>query len=529
VSNKKSQKKMPLSVQGICVFLVVLFFGPLYLSAQEAEPDTEQSAPDSKVFVIQNIDFEITGQTRPFALLYNGEIKKGEILYGSANLDKYIKDKTQLLINQRSLEEARIEYSLGDPDESGNIPVNLLIITRDTWNIIAIPRPQYDPNMGSLGWDITIKARDYNFLGSMNPLRVDFGYSHDNHDSNNVKNSFKAEIDSNTPFSLFGLNWNLNFDHFFDYTFDYPFYYKNITGLAMELPIRLTTITFNTEHSINVFEKNDERYWPVSGKYFDGVYNAVDFSASWKIPTGLQVYDYGELTYTPSIALNTPYNFPRWPLDDIRKGPFIPISQILGFNKVDWIQNYRKGFDVSFVSTNTYNFFKNDWNHNLSFSSAGHFIITDFFGISARVQYRHWFYDEPEDYAGAGNALRGILDSHIYANYMLSTNLDLPFRLFIFLPSQWLKNSKLKFFDFEFHVSPILDLALYHDPKTDTPFNFQNMLVTGGAEFIVFPYFMRSLYLRFSVAWNLREAVKSKTFFPDGPNREFSLMIGHHY
>jgi len=486
---------------------------------------------EDAIYVITAINFKIKGITKPYALMRNGEFKIGEILNGEEKFEKYITDKTQLLINQRVLKTARIAYTIGDKQPDGTYPVDLLISVEDTWNIIAIPYPKYDSNTG---FELIIKARDYNFLGSMNPLRLDIGYKLDEEN----RSSLLVELTSDTPFTAFGYNWNLTFDNYFSYRpqEEEPFFYQNTTGLSMELPVKRTTFTFGFNEYIKLNEENSLRYIPDYGKFQKGVYMSSRLSASWKIPTGLDIGNYGELTYVPGLVFTLNHEFPKWPLADFRSGPILSFSHSLGFEKIDWIQNYRRGMAVYLNNAYSYNFFKiNEDAKALSasyrISGKGHFIISDFFAISAFLQFRHWFYHDPDYYESAGDALRGIIDKAVNADYMLSLNLDFPFRILKFLPSQWFKNKKLSFFDFELHASPIIDMALYHNPDKDIPFNFENMLFTGGLEIIVFPAFMRSLYVRVSFAWNLRELIDSSGNFhlPEGNNREIFFGIGHHY
>jgi hypothetical protein len=514
----------------LCFFLVFL---PAFMAAQEEEPPR---------YVIRGIDFDITGRSRPFALIYHGELREGEELRGEEALEKYIRDKTQLLLNQRVLEEVRIAYTLGDPEADGKIPVNLLIIVKDTWNIIAVPPvPKYNSNTG---FRLELKARDYNFLGAMNPLRIDLAYQLDE----NLRNSVEFKIDSDTPFKIFGYNWNLNFDHAFFYrpNVEEPFYYKNTTGLEMELPFKKTTFTFGAEESVILNDENADRDKIHYGSFQKGPYMASRLYTSWEIPTGLNIAEYGELTYTPEVSAQFNHQFSAYPLNDNRKGPFMNFEHSLGFDRFNWIGNFRRGFDVSISNSYHYDFYKSGRGEKslditYALTGTGHFIISDDFGISTRLKFSRWFYHDPPYYDNAGEALRGIKDDAITADYMLSLNLDFPFKIFSFLPSRWFNSQKLHVVDFDLHFSPIVDLALYHDPDTETVFHPHNMLASGGIEFLVFPMFMRSLYIRMSLAWNLVESVNNPSGsylpqglpvipkLPGGSNREIYVGIGHHY
>jgi hypothetical protein len=501
--------------------------GEIGESEEMVEPSHTAEDEPIVFYIIRKIDFSITGRTRPFALYIHGEFQEGVRITGQADLEKYIKDKTQLLLNQRVLESVHIAYTLGSPGEDGLVPVDLLVSTVDTWNIIVLPKPQFDSNTG---FELTLKARDYNFFGAMNPLRVDLGYALEEDELGEFsKGSFKFEIDSDTPFKAFGYTWNLNFDHIFAYTYEEPFSYKNITGISMELPWKWTTFTFGFEENFILNEENDDKYKEKYGTYFqDTWYLSSELYTAWKIPLSLDVGTFGKLTYTPKLSGKLNYR-PGGELDYLRKGPVITFNQILGFGRIDWIGNYRSGVEASLGNTNAFNVYKKGWDNNITVSATGHKLVTGFFGVSGRLQYRHWFYDNSEDiYDSAGDSLRGVLDKSLHADYMLALNLDFPFQALHFVPSEWLHNQKLHFFDFDLHVSPIIDMALIRDPVADIDFSFKAMLFSGGVEFLLFPHFTRSFYIRASIGFNLKAWAKTGSL-PGGDNREIFIGIGHHY
>jgi hypothetical protein len=256
---------------------------------------------------------------------------------------------------------------------------------------------------------------------------------------------------------------------------------------------------------------------------------------SWKVPTGFLVSRYGELTYTPELSMSFNHELPNWPLQEIRYGPSVAFNNSLGFERINWHTNYREGLSSSINLSYSYNFYRYQNNEEPSsvtfaLNSTGHFIISSFFGISARIQYRHWFYNDPPYYESAGDSLRGILDKSMHARYMLSLNMDFPFRVLVFVPSQWFDKTKLRLFDFELQASPVIDMAVYSDPDTGTSFNPKNAAFSGGLEIIVFPAFFRRLYLRASIAVNIRELLTARPFaIPGGDNREISITMGHFY
>jgi hypothetical protein len=498
-------------------------FGEEPLPEAEASPNNIEADEDepviSVIYYIRSINIDSTGRTRPFALLHKGEFRAGERISGDEGLQAYISQKTQLLYNQRVLDEVSIDFSIGEAEEPGLVPVDLLIHTKDTWNLIVLPWFEYDSNTG---FEVSLKARDYNFLGAMNPLRADFGFKNDEND----EKSFFLNIDSDIPFKLFGYTWNLNFDNEFAYTYDEPFYYKNITGLSMDLPFKRTTFTFGFEQGFVLHEKNEDKdVIAEEGEFFPGTWFMYsELYTLWKIPTGIQVGSFGELTYTPRLSGKINYR-PGGKIGDARRGPQTGLSHTLGFGQINWVENFRSGLEASVGNSNVFNFAKSEWNRDISVEVLGHLPVASFFGISGRFRYKQWF-DTPYD--KAGDVLRGIKNDVISADAMVSLNMDFPLRVIRFVPSQWFNNRKFRFFDFEPHLSPFVDMALIKYDGEDLSFSTKNISAAGGLELIVYPYFMRSIYVRVSLGVNLKELIKTKSI-PDGEDREIYIGLGHHY
>jgi hypothetical protein len=482
------------------------------------EPDEDSTADIAladAVFIINSFTFNIKGITRPYALINAGELIKGEEIKGFNSLEFYIQDKTQILFNERVLDNVSIDYTIGEAGHDGKYPVDLVINTTDTWNIIAIPRPQYS---SSSGFDVTIKARDYNFLGTMYPLRVDLGYSYDEEGNT----TFHMMIDSGIPFRLFDLNWHFDFDHYFDYRPDTeePYYYRNDTGLSVELPVGFTTLKLGFDESLIYNLENSDSDKPKYGNFQEGPFLRSNPYLSWKIPTGVEVGNFGELSYTPRASATFNHEISGYPLADFRTEPSLSFGHSLSFGRIDWIGNFRKGLSANFSNSYSYSFFnqKNDkraLDTSINLRGIGHLTFNDMFGISGRVIYRHWFFDDYTD--KGGDVLRGIIDKEVSANNMLSMNLDLNIRLYKVRPSIWFEEPKMRIFDFDFHVVPIFDAAFYRSHKIeekygDYDFTMKNMLVTAGLEVVLFPIFFRSLFLRASLGINLSTLLNTSRY-----------------
>jgi hypothetical protein len=531
-------------------FLLLFLFAPVFVSAQEAGPgaaeaetvQAEGAGDTETVYYIKEINFEVTGNTREFALLYVADLRKGEKITGKDNLEKYLGDKTRILNNQRVLEEARIDYITGEPDPDGLVPLYLLVSVKDTWNIIAVPWFQYDSNSGI---EVSIKARDYSFLGTMSPLRIDLGYESKDHLVYNSffqsyeyqsKGTFFLNFDSNIPFMALGLRWDLNFDNNFAFTWPGPFQYKNITGLSVHLPIKRSFLTFGVQQYYILNEENadedkliyqDDQLVGFEEYFTDKWYLASEGFTQWSIPTGLRHETLGELTLIPRIAIL--HNYRPWgDIGEVRKGPILTGSGVVSFGQIDWVGNFRKGINLAVTGISGYNFHKSwasAWSNILIAAASGHLPLHRRFAMSGRLQYRQWF----NDTADAGDVLRGIKNNSVTTDYMLSLNLDFPFLFKQFYISEMLFSRHLRYFNFDMHCSPFVDIALIHNPAKGSPkFSYRDLFVSGGLEVMIFPHAMRSIYMRASAGVNLIHYFSTRDI-PTGSNRELFIGFGHHY
>jgi hypothetical protein len=469
---------------------------------------------EESIFIINYFNYNVIGRTLPFVLNTKTELMQGEEITGKTNLIKFIKDKRQLLINERVLKDnVTIEYEIGEMTEDGKFPVDLEIYVEDTWNIIALPYPKYNSNYGL---ELTIKARDYNFFGSMEPFRVDIGYKYNQYG----QTSFSLMLDSGLPFQLFGLNWFFDFDNYFDYRPDMslPYYYKNRTAISLDIPIKRSTFTLSFAESFILNDENsDSDKSDGYGDFQEGLYMSSNPGISWKIPLGLEIGEYDELTYNPEIFAVFNHELPSWPLSDNRIGPVLGFEHSLYFGRVNWIGNFRQGIEAAISNSYSYNIYyannKNDinnfepWEYYYDIEAAGHFIIIeDRFGFSARLSHRHWL-NSSDEYAG--DYLRGVYDNDVDAEFIVTLNLDLQIRVLRIKPYEWFPKSRLmRGLGFDLHINPVLDCAFYKDPSKEISFDHENFLLGAGFETIIYPHSFRSMFFRISTAWDFSDISK---------------------
>jgi len=494
--------------------------------AQETEIQIDEELSDTDIYFINSFLYESKGMTRAYAMNYKLELKVGEEITGSRNLEKFIQDKTQILVNERLFEIVEIEHTIGEQQEDGRYPVDMNIYVKESWNILAIPIPKYDSNNG---FEITIKFRDNNFLGTMNPLRLDLGYRHDTEG----KNYFNALLDLDFPFFLFGLNWNVNFDNEYVYrqNLEKPHFYKNTTGISVEIPVRRMVFTLGFTELFIVNEEMPDDQKPFHGNFFEGLYMSSRPSFSWGIPLGKYYYDIGEFGYSINVSATFNHEISRWPLPEFKKGPFLYFSHGIGFGRIDWRGNFRRGLSVNVGNSYSVDFYnhKNDinpWGISFSISATGHTMLGKRTGFSSRITYNHYFFNNYND--NAGSLIRGIRDGEVHANYILAINFDLPILIFTMKPSTWSQKEKtirfLRVFDLDFHLSPILDIGMYKRVHDQAPFGIENMLIGAGLEAFVFPLRFRSYYFRVSFAVGLQTRQMDKR-----TSYELFFGLGHFY
>ncbi|GHV73356.1 hypothetical protein AGMMS49940_06580 [Spirochaetia bacterium] len=492
--------------------------------SQTSEPVDESSI----VYYIRAIDCEIIGRTRKFALLHVLDLKEGQRITGKPALEALVNRKTQDLRNERVLkdEETRIDYTIGEAGEDGLVPVDILVHTEDSWNIIAFPEPKFTAGSGeSSGFSLILKARDYNFLGTMAPLRVSAGFGRI---SATGEIFVPVDIDADIPFIFLGKYWNFNFDNKFNFPVksDDPLQYTNVTGLSVELPWKKTTFTVGFDQSLIVNEENSDMEKDETGEnFFDNKWymNTVLY-AGWNIPLGIEVGNFGELIYNAGLSENFKYR-PGGDIGDYRWGPVTGFSHRIGFGEIDWIGNFRRGLNVSLSNSINYNLWSRDpkgygagkehWEISFSPTVTGHFLPLHFLGIYGRLKYTQLFNftTTPVKYWGvsAGEYLRGVPDDELRAKQLFSLNLELPLGLPLFTPSTWFNSRYYKPFNLEFHISPFVDLALMDgtDKSGTENYGFKNLLAAAGVELYIYSLSWRSLYFRFSFGWDLREWSKT--------------------
>ncbi|MDR2601197.1 MAG: hypothetical protein LBC53_01905 [Spirochaetaceae bacterium] len=518
----------------------------------------EDALEAGSVFQIQEIEYHISGRTKESALTEAAGIKKGAVFKNEESLLEYLNQKKQALVNTRIFSTVNIEYApLDDFAASGAVKVD--VYTTDTLNFLITPYPKYDSNTGFL---LKLRMYDSNIFGLMSLLKADLGWSYSQDvPGSGFKNSALAAIDAVIPFTAAGLRWEASIfsDNVFSFDKETPFQSENVVGISANFNFGRMVLTAGFNETIITPSLNEARQVErVDGDFkIDEQLNKDEYIINktkrvldeWllssnpyvnlKIPVKHEFFE--PLGAALKMGLGASFNYaPFVQISDENGGASIIAMQQIGYTKIDWLGNIRNGSLAYIQNDSAYNFIKGAFSGSVSAVFTRHKKITDFFGFSVRLKYKQWFNSDKSytlQSSGEGGAvLRGVRDKSILSDLSFSANLDFPFLLFVFTPSEWFDKKSLRYFNFELYCSPILDCAFIKgtqfnsisNEQKNININFSDMFITGGMEFIFFPLSWRSLYLRFSLAFNMREMI-SLGAVPSADGREIFIGIGSYY
>lgn len=475
---------------------------PFALALFALLPALAQAGP----YVIRSVDFKVQGRTLPFVLMQKIEADGpviGKSFDDEASLDGYIEDRRQVLVNNRVLASVAASRDIA-PGAAGGSDAAVVYSVVDTWNLVALPEPKYDSNKGLT---LYVKARDYNFAGSMQTLILNLSYVSDTASNK----SFEVATTFNLPFQALGAIWTLGVSEDFQVWTDGTLRSGSTAGLTYGLPGLGFPASVTAAQSLNYNADAFQDAAAGNDPWFLG--ESLSFNAT--IPLRLRAGSLGQINYGP--ALSVAQNW--WPTSSLevygRPGLSINATNGLGAGRVDWIGNMQRGANVQFSSANSYNIQYQDFIWTLSASVADYATWDRRLGLAAKLSTRvramgHF----PADNLGdLGSELRGVLDSRATGVAGLYANLSLPVKLFDFPAHLLIKKNWL---DFELQVQPFLDAGLV-DPAWGAACGSDWLWASGGLEFLVFPAAMRSFIIRASVGWDLGSVVQTRSLTSASP------------
>lgn len=511
------------------IFFVAVLLFSAFSFAQEIYTQGIENPEEiaRKVFYkIVTVSYDAQGVTKESALSRNVEIEEGKKFESREDLEAYILDIKQKLINARLFETAEVEYTLADED--GDIPVAINVVTVDSRHFLLLPYPKYDSNEG---FELKLKFKDANFLGTMSEMEADAFFRFEQKDGQENDFVLGGTFGYDLPFTLGKVEASWNNDLSFEYAFvrgepEWNFQ----SGFTFVLPfeniaLRLD-LTQGTTRDLDYKKFNDELFFTERAK----------FSVPIRLDT---IPGIGDIVYTPAAEIV--YNWDSDGIDILDEdlvSPKLTFSHGISAGRVNWYGNFRKGFSADIFQSAAYNFQLNEFQPGIELRAEAFFAWN-----RAALASRLTLFAEFDSYRRYGHLLRGIPDDQYFSTQTgmddvyacksasaLILNLDVPIKIFSTrFEKGWLKN-----FNFEMQISPFIDVALAQNRITGRAFSPLDGFYTCGVEILVFPEKWKSVQLRASVGFDmsrilLKSAVDTSWRDEKASNKEFSIGIGLFY
>ncbi len=501
----------------------------------------------SQNYRISETDFSTKGKfkfttTKSNILERNYPLDKKRV-FDEEQLNKYLKNYEQDLHNSRFFEQIFVSYELtgltevskSNPDETVSL-IKVIVSVVDSNHFLLVPYAKFKDDKKVTNFNPRLKAKDTNFLGTMNPLSSDFNLDI-TYNKNSEEWSFEPgfNFDFDYPFKagLFNITWVNSYG--IDYTIgntwpDWDFE----TGFKFELPFD----KFKLELSVLQYSYSDNDY----AEYNDQFYFNNEFIFS--TPVSLYKFsNYSTLTYTPSVD----FNF-NWDSDGINEnnenllGPSITFSHSLSNSKINWFDTFRKGYSISLSNSWPYNFHTKEWSPSVSIEGQFFRYIKleernylDAAGLAIDL-YAFTYIPFPNNFDNSisgygqkiGNRLRGITDDTYFGNdepsYTTSTAVVMNFDF----PINFIRTTfKHDIINFTMQVSPFMDIAIYRDRKLPLQ---TDSVICLGMEGLVYPYKWSSFTIRGSLGFDMKSAIAEDNLIKGlWHNKEFTIGLGLHY
>lgn len=464
--------------------------------AQENEVDGDiESGVAGPTYVITDLQYEIDGRTRPWALRDVVTLEEGQTFPTREALEEDLARQHQDLINQRQLQSAQVLYEVVFSTEVQR-EVRVTVQAEDTWNIIVLPYFKYDSNDGLL---LSLRGRDYNFFGTLQTMAVDLDYLRTVEETN----EWTVAAEFSLPFNMLQRRWTLDFQEEFVLEND-AIDFSTSAGISYDFELWRNPWSVGFEQGYRLLTAEDEP---------DDQFLTNTLFLSGDVGTPIPAGPMGYFRYRPEASVYANYAFDET-LSDERRGQFFDFDHSLGAGGYDWLGNFRDGMELSVGNENEYSFYRYDWQTKFTATATG-WLAADPFGLSARSTGFLYVDGIPENQNDGAKEIRGVLDDKMTGDLGLFLNTDAALKVWTLEPI------------FEMQWSLFFDIAMV----TNTAQNFEDsedIRYGTGIEVIGFPLFARSLYLRGSLGFDIRE-IEEGANWTDGNAREIFIGLGHFY
>jgi outer membrane protein assembly factor BamA len=446
--------------------LAVVFFSVITAISVSA-----QNGDSELPIVINEIHIESKGITRENALRRRIYIEEGEIFQTREELEDRVADQILSLLNKRIFDIVTLDYDIIRSDGEYRY-ADLYLYVDETWNLIILPYGKYDNNDGALG---SLRIRDYNFLGMMETLSLDLNGEYN-------------------PDASYGESKKVSMSLSYLYRF-------NLGNQPMSF-----SFTQGGTYFMGAVER--EKYYAVT-----------KFNLSTQFDTGINFIGGNNIYYKFVFLNDMKYQASTHPfanLSEARRDLFSGVSHGITVGRVDWIDNYRNGYSFSVMNTYKYNFLDDFWKDEIDLEFRFYKEMSPLC-YAGRIYTLYRFAHIREEDDTSGNWIRGIKDSLYVSRGGIYFNNTLLLTLFRWGNIMEMQGGLI------FDCGYLFDYIEEYSDYRDRP----GLLYTSGIEVMVYPLFAKSLYLRASLAFNLNEVYRERTFGDD--NWEVFIGLGHSF
>ena len=513
----------------------------------------------SQHYQINDVEYSLE-KTRESDLKRKVDIDTKKIFQSQEELNAYLKDLYQRLMNTRAFESVEIINSQDDTnfnsDESNSlssdksktseelIQISLKIQAKDSKHLVILPYPKYDSNEGLI---FKIKAKDVNFLGTLNTLDAGiYGGIKEDAETGNQNPTFGLEFNYSYPFSVkpFAASWNNNAQLQYTAGVNILEFWTG-TGFTFELPFNRFSLVYDIKEEFN----RDTEY-----EEFDDVQHFRTIS-KFSIPIKVfDINDWGYIYWIPFTQIKVSYDKNGIDsLNDDLAGPVLSAGHSLKSERINWHDNFRSGLKAEITQELGWDFQQEEIERKIT-GQLQLFKAFKYIGFNTRFIALI----SKSNRATFGEYIRGVRDKQKYLNDIhkalkspsaLILNLDLPFHLVttdwvtwgraIFGEESWFTRHFLwtEKFNFEMQLSPFMDFALTKNEFTDRLFDYRDGWYTGGFEILIFPQRWKGIVVRGSFGLDLGRAILAEKFTDkidmswreDVKKYEIYAGIGLHY
>ena len=484
--------------------------------------------------------FNFLGKTKPSSIRQKFPIDKKKIFDSEESLENYIQNYKKELESSRNFETVEIEYNTSFNDSSDINDVILSINIIDSHHLVVAPYPKYKTGEGA---SLKLKAKDTNFLGSLNTMNTSLSLKYDEAKKDVIPS---ISFDFDYPFEIGNINATFINDYGLSYVVSEDetksgLEWNTKTGISFSIPFDRLPLYFGIYQY--TYGDLDYRYYEndaSSYKYKDNE-DYYYFNETFSVGTSFKLKEfsnYTSLSYSPSVSITW-----NWDFDGINKengdlsSPTLTFSHSLSNSKITWNDKMRKGYSVSLSNSFSYNFQREDLYPSLTLSAqffwnykANDQDYWNRYGLCSNF-YAFYYFEVPTNKhtkrssTSFYDALRGLLSKNTkYYPMGFYLNFDLPHNVFT-------SEFDTQIFNFNLQIAPFFDMALAYDKNCGRKFNlYDDGYYCAGIEFLVYPLKWSSITARASLGVDLKGAAKDANFLEAiSNNKEIFIGIGLHY